>query len=277
MRVVQQLPSIKAPAAIPLIFLLALGAVPPAKAASTPWQEGEGASVRLLTAARPDSEGRLRGVLDIFLQPGWKTYWRDPGPSGVPPSIDISISQNVAAAELHFPAPERHDDGYGAWSGYGSSVSLPVTFQLADPAKPARIEANVFLGVCKDICVPFSARLRLDPAEGGDPDDDATTDQAFAQLPKSARPAFGVESQGQSGGSLHLVAQVPEGSTPHDIFIAGAEEGYAFGPPSIRKETAGWRLDVPLYDHPRRIPSGVTLPYTLVTDRGSVAGTLPPP
>ncbi|RUX21351.1 hypothetical protein EOA27_06205, partial [Mesorhizobium sp. M2A.F.Ca.ET.037.01.1.1] len=68
----------------------------PAEASSSIWYNSEGGKVRLVTTGKPDEAGKIRGVLDIALKPGWKTYWRDPGDAGVPPQLDISGSTNIA-------------------------------------------------------------------------------------------------------------------------------------------------------------------------------------
>ena len=39
--------------------------------------------------------GELLAGVQIRLEPGWKTYWRTPGDSGVPPSFDWSGSKNL--------------------------------------------------------------------------------------------------------------------------------------------------------------------------------------
>src|SRR5690606_15347814 len=140
---------------------LTLLAAPAAHAASSDWFETEGARIRLVTTGKPDAEGKLRGVLDIELRPGWKTYWRDPGDSGVPPTLDISANPNIASAVFDFPAPQRHDEGDFKWAGYDYSLALPVTFTLKDPAGSATIDADVFLGVCETICIPVQAQLTV--------------------------------------------------------------------------------------------------------------------
>jgi DsbC/DsbD-like thiol-disulfide interchange protein len=85
-----------------LAFAVAMGATP-ALASSTDWFETQGGRIRLVTAGTPDAQGRIKGVLDIALDPGWKTYWRDPGDAGVPPQLDVSGSTNIAEAKLSFP------------------------------------------------------------------------------------------------------------------------------------------------------------------------------
>ncbi|TKW78980.1 MAG: cytochrome C biogenesis protein, partial [Bradyrhizobium icense] len=49
---------------------------------SSPWQRDAHSAVRLLAGSR--SGGVLLGGIAIRLEPGWKTYWRNPGDSGVP-------------------------------------------------------------------------------------------------------------------------------------------------------------------------------------------------
>ena len=101
-----------------------------ASASSSPWIDVQGGRVRLVTSGGPNQHGILSGALEIDLAPGWKTYWRDPGDAGVPPTIDVSASANIKSAELDFPAPERHDEGDFSWAGYDRPVSLPVRFSL---------------------------------------------------------------------------------------------------------------------------------------------------
>src|SRR5262245_19830212 len=143
----------------------------PAFASATDWMEVEGARVRLITAGAADADGVLKGALEVDLEPGWRTYWRDPGDAGVPPQLDISKSTNVATAELLFPTPERFDDGSAKWAGYRHPVTFPVTFKMKTPGDPSMIAADVFLGVCKSICIPVQATFTLDPAS--DPDEPA--------------------------------------------------------------------------------------------------------
>lgn len=77
------------PAAAAALLLLALA--PGAHAASSEWHHVEGGSIRIVTSGAPDAQGILRGALEIRLKPGWKTYWLDPGSSGVPPTLDVTI------------------------------------------------------------------------------------------------------------------------------------------------------------------------------------------
>src|SRR4051812_39713501 len=83
--------------------LSAAGIATKARAEETsPWQRDAHSAVRLLAGSR--SGAVLLGGIAIQLQPGWKTYWRTPGDSGVPPRFDFSKSDNVEAVTVMWPA-----------------------------------------------------------------------------------------------------------------------------------------------------------------------------
>jgi DsbC/DsbD-like thiol-disulfide interchange protein len=219
----------------------------------------------------------VQGALEIQLKPGWKTYWLDPGDAGVPPTIDVSASRNVASAEMSFPAPRRFDDGFAKWAGYDWPVSFPVAFRLADPKAPATIEAKIFLGVCETICVPVDATLSLDTASDPDNADDAAIVQAALDaLPGPEQPDFGVTLV-DSGKDEVLVEAAFAGEPDQvDFFLAGAE-GYQFGPPERRLDGERLLFSVPILERPQKVPDTGGLRYTLVTSAGAVSGMLPYP
>jgi DsbC/DsbD-like thiol-disulfide interchange protein len=253
--------------------LLALLVAPPVHAASSDWFEMEGARVRLVTAGKPDVHGRLRGALDIELKPGWKTYWRDPGDAGVPPTIDASANPNIAAVAFDFPAPQRHDEGDYKWAGYDYPVALPVTVTLRDPAGSATIDANVFLGVCETICVPVQAKLTVEPG-ADDPEDAAAVSAALANIPPPAHADFGVRVASEPGDAKAVLQVTSPGDAgTAELFIAG-EDGYVLSTPD-REVRGGKTLFVVEVTRPDEAPKGPGLHYTLVTEDGAVSGLLP--
>src|SRR5258708_29632629 len=72
---------------------------------ASPWQRDGHSAVRLLAGSR--SGAVLLGGIAFQIQPGWKTYWRTPGDSGVPPRFDFSKSDNVEAGTVMWPAPPK--------------------------------------------------------------------------------------------------------------------------------------------------------------------------
>src|ERR1700716_1810411 len=114
---------------------------------ASPWQRDGHSAVRLLAGSR--SGAVLLGGIAVQLQPGWKTYWRTPGDSGVPPRFDFSKSENVEAVTVMWPAPTRFDDGAGGSSlGYHDQIVLPLRIVAKNADKPATPPPAIKHAVC---------------------------------------------------------------------------------------------------------------------------------
>ncbi|MCY0094177.1 protein-disulfide reductase DsbD domain-containing protein [Hoeflea ulvae] len=219
-------------------------ALSPASALDSGWAETEGGRMRLVIDPAADQDGTIRGVLDIDLEPGWKTYWRDPGSAGIPPMLDASASRNVVLETMHYPPPVRVDDGYAIWAGYTAPVRFPLTFRRTGSGR-VQIRAMAFVGICEKICVPFQADFTVDLAEGSVADDGAPSivADAFARLPEAPGADFKVETArfDAESKSLEIAARLPgfrpSGVTP-DLFVAGPQ-GFAFAPPQLVSDEAG--------------------------------------
>ena len=233
---------------IPSRFLtlctLAIGlAAAPAAALDSGWATTEGARMRLLVDPARTGDGRIAGVLDIELEPGWKTYWIDPGGSGIPPTVDLAGSQGISLDAMRLPAPVRVDDGYSVWAGYKHSVRFALDFAAPDAAQ---LEANIFIGVCEKICIPFQSSFSL--AIPG-PDSQPTTGSETARVVASAKMAL-PEAPGQDFSiapprfdaaaktltvSLTLPADQTNETVP-DLFISG-QPYWTFAPPRLAERT----------------------------------------
>lgn len=105
------------------------------------------------------ADGSYQTAIEFDLSDGWKTYWRTPGPAGIPPSFDWGGSSNIADVEIDWPTPQVFDD-YGLISiGYKDHIMLPVRITPIQPNVPINVELNFEFGVCSDICVPAAARF----------------------------------------------------------------------------------------------------------------------
>ena len=80
-------------------------AASPADAAMSEWQDMGGGRARLVAELDPASN-RIAAAIEIELNDGWKTYWRQPGASGIPPILDFSRSAGFEPGELQLPAPK---------------------------------------------------------------------------------------------------------------------------------------------------------------------------
>ena len=167
---------------------------------ASPWIQGHHSRARLV-AGGADGTARLAAI-EIALDPGFKTYWRSPGESGLPPAFDWAGSENLSAAEVLWPAPHRFEDAGGVAYGYKDRVLLPVRVSPNDSAKPLRLALKLDYGVCKDICIPAQAllALALRPGEAGSP-----APEIAAALARVPRP----QALGAPGG-LSILAIDPE-------------------------------------------------------------------
>ncbi len=166
---------------------LCLTAAPLAAQGPTPGLAG----VRILPGwTLPD--GSRIAAIEFRLEPGWKTYWRNPGDSGLPPVFDWSASGNLAGLDLHWPAPQAIPSDDGVALGYHDRLVLPFTARPADPGQPVDLAVSVDFGLCKDICVPAHAALTAEAA-GAAPDPAILS--ALDQVPRPApdRPACTLE------------------------------------------------------------------------------------
>jgi len=107
------------------------------------------------------AEGTHLAGLRISLAPHWKTYWRAPGPAGLPPAFDWSGSQNITDAVLHWPTPELLDVNGMESFGYNGSVLIPIELSLEDSEQTAHAKGQVEIGVCNSVCIPFTAQFDI--------------------------------------------------------------------------------------------------------------------
>lgn len=106
-------------------------------------------------------EGVWQAGILIALEPGWKTYWRMPGDTGIPPSFDWIGSTNNAAVEVDFPVPRRFNDEGGETIGYHDQVLFPIFVKPGNLNDPVHLQLNMFFAVCKEVCIPARANADL--------------------------------------------------------------------------------------------------------------------
>ncbi|MCO6386092.1 protein-disulfide reductase DsbD domain-containing protein [Aliihoeflea sp. 40Bstr573] len=241
-----------------------------AEAGASDWHEMTGGKLRLLTERAADAEGTLRGALEIRLDDGWKTYWREPGETGVAPQISLQSAGSAEGVELLFPAPQRFDDGTSQWAGYAGNVTLPIVVTgLADES--AALGVDIFLGVCETICVPVQATLTITPGEDIGPIDEAGIAGAFARLPAAPQDGFEVIKASHEGDMVTIDVALPEGVDAADLFLAG-HDGLMLAAPEFAPGEMGGTFTARIVSPAKA--GAVLADYTLVADDAAVAGTL---
>ena len=86
---------------------------------------------------------QLRAGIQIRLAAGWKTYWRYPGDSGVPPRFDFTHSENVKDVVVAWPAPHAFTEEGSVSIGYQGDVIFPLVVIPQDPRKPTLLRLDL--------------------------------------------------------------------------------------------------------------------------------------
>lgn len=206
------------------------------------WNKDMHSAARLIVGAPHSSaDALLRAGVQIRLDPGWDTYWRYPGDSGVPPKFDFSGSENVKSVAVLWPAPERFPDGAGGHSiGYMGELILPLRIVPSDAAKRSTLRLKLDYAVCATLCIPAKANLTL-PLTGGIGANEKALEAAEARVPR--REPLGTGSN-LAIRSIHREAHervvveiaAPDG-TSIDLFVEGP--------------TPEWSLPLPVPSGPR--------------------------
>ncbi|NLS02645.1 cytochrome C biogenesis protein [Rhizobium sp. P32RR-XVIII] len=202
-----------------------------AHAEMSDWVDNAGGRMRLI-ALPPDSEGTMRGALQIEPKPRWITYWREPGNSGIPPQISVAPESGVTLKAIRFPVPKHLSDGRIDDIAYDAAVSLPLTFSAKDASGPLTLKASAFIGICKDICIPFQGEfsLAIGSANQSRPEEEAILKSAEASLPEKPSSQFKVTSYKVSEDKKQLWLQIAlpaAGDTAPEVILTGPA-GYVF-------------------------------------------------
>jgi len=236
---------------------------------ASPWQSDLHSAVRLLAGSR--SGAVLLGGIALQLQPGWKTYWRTPGDSGVPPRFDFSKSDNVEAVTVLWPAPQKFDDGAGGHSlGYHNTIVLPLRIALKSADKPVTLRAEISYAVCAKLCVPVDASTELAFTSVASTEDTAL----YAALETVPKPAtigdpnpLTIRDVKREGPTQVTVDVVTPDTREVNLFVEGPTPDWALpvptpaepSPPGVKRFS--FELDgLP----PGTKPEGAALKLTLV-------------
>ncbi|CAN5276360.1 thioredoxin family protein [soil metagenome] len=128
------------------------------------------------------------------IQPGWHTYWRNPGDAGDATRIVWTLPAGWTAGDIVWPTPEKSRVGPLLDFAYTGEVLLPVPISVPADAQVGSVvtlkAAAAFL-VCEQVCVPEDAVVTLTlPVVAGVPGPDpkwgAKVTEVLAKAPKPA-------------------------------------------------------------------------------------------
>jgi DsbC/DsbD-like thiol-disulfide interchange protein len=250
--------------------VLASSLASPARAQdSSAWLRDQHSAIRLLAGSR--SGAVLLGGIAFQLQPGWKTYWRTPGDSGVPPRFDFSKSENIEAVTVLWPAPTKFDDGAGGHSlGYHNQIVLPLRIVAKNADKPVTLRAEINYAVCEKLCIPVEASAELPFTSVASTEDSAL----FAALDTVPKPAsvgdpnpLTIRDVKRDGKSSVVVDVVSPDTREVSLFVEGPTPDWGLPVPNLVEHSPpGVKRFVFELDGmpPGTDPAGAALKLTLV-------------
>ena len=173
-----------------LVFTLGaiLSATPAAANSDGQFDPENVAQVDLLPGWRM-ADGRHMAALRIRLADGWKTYWRAPGETGIPPAFDWSGSKNVAGVQILWPVPGVFDTAGARTLGYKHELILPIAITPRRDGRKITVRGRVALGVCSDVCLPMEAKFSAVLPTSGEDDSAVLIRKSLARLPKPGAAA----------------------------------------------------------------------------------------
>jgi thiol:disulfide interchange protein DsbD len=217
--------------------------------------------------------------LRLQMEPGWHTYWRNPGDSGLPTKVKWDLPEGFSAGSIQWPRPIRFKFGPLVSYGYEGEALLPVEVQVPSglSSLEVRLVARVSWLECLDVCLPGKAELTLSlPVEASASPGPAAPlfEEARRRLP-TTDPDWTFSASAGSGG-IELTVAPPAGTSLEEAYFYPVTRrvlDYS-KPQSLRLSGRSYRIDLPFGardEAPRRLegvlvgktPSG---PVALVVD-----------
>ncbi len=209
-------------------------------------------TVDLIAEPKPVEPGKPFTVgLRFRPEPGWHIYWKNPGDSGMAPSVTWKLPEGYTAGPLQFPLPEKIL--LPPLVTYGYEMETLILAEITPPAGqplPAKIKIGADLDwlVCKEICLPGKASLDL--GVSSQPKDNIDLQGLFDEIRREmpVQPA-GITIQGKVSGGF-LVLKVKGANGPGNLSFFPGQGDYVDEFKSAPTEHSGNQsiLRVPLKD-----------------------------
>jgi len=142
-------------------------------------------------------------------QPGWHTYWLNPGDSGLPTQLNWTLPEGLKAGATLWPLPDMIPVANMVNHGFEDQVLLGTQVQIDknfQPSNTLELRLNAEWLVCKEECIPQSGQflLTLNP-QASTAGHAAVFAQLQEQQPTALQPAAQIATL--SGETLRLDIQ----------------------------------------------------------------------
>ena len=168
--------------------------------------------------------------LEFNLKPDWKIYWRQPGDSGMPPTLDFSSSKNLKSFELQWPYPIKEWEAANILTNvYKNNVIIPIKLSVIDVTKTLYLNTMLSFQVCKDICIPIETNLflKLYPGESELTDKFHNIELALSKVPveykKTGIKNILINKHSKNALIINIENAINFPSGPLEVFLENGE------------------------------------------------------
>ena len=188
--------------------------------------------------------------LRLQMEPGWHTYWSNPGDSGLPTKVKWELPEGFSAGGIQWPRPGRFNTGPLVSYGYHDEVLLPMEIRVPAglSASEVQLKARVSWLECQEVCLPGKAELTLalPVRPAASPGAAAPLfEKTRRQLPEKT-PGWTVSASADAG-SIALDVRPPDGTTLDEVYFYSLTRrvlDYA-KPQTLQASGKGYRVDLP--------------------------------
>ncbi len=155
--------------------------------------------------------------IDLQMDDGWHTYWKNPGEAGIATEIKWHLPIGITAEEIRWPLPEKIPPAEVTTYGYEHEVMLlvPLKIETNFPANagPLTLKADISWLECMEQCVPGSTNIEATLVVGSEtrPSADAALIESWqGKVPKdgSALPLHAAWEKPASGDTRPLLLEL---------------------------------------------------------------------
>jgi thiol:disulfide interchange protein len=93
----------------------------------------------ILSAAQVRPGETVMAGIRLQMDPGWHTYWRNPGGPGIPTSVEWTLPPGITAGEIQWPIPEKLSDKDTISFLYQDEVVLLVPLSIGSGASSGKV------------------------------------------------------------------------------------------------------------------------------------------
>lgn len=215
-------------------------------AVSAPVKSGQATADWLRGSAAYKPGRSFQTGIRLVMNPGWHTYWSNPGEAGSKLKVTWTLPEGWAISEPAYPVPIRFLTGELPGYGYEHEVIFPVTVTPPISASGAvDLKAKVSWLTCNDdSCVPGKAELSL-VVEEGTPAVTPETEKIEKFEALVPQPLPGTElTVKEEGAQLQLFLKLPAGAVTDpaagEVFPASPQAVDHYKPFRFKKSEGGW-------------------------------------